>query len=559
MLLPVLHRTPLVSVCILSIDVIAVASVSAVSTCTAQHCKITTSVWCASSTPHRLQRCGVDFCASVRARISAAASSSARYGSIMDDAKLLEVLERQRYRATALDVSLKTGETVEDSEEAMAQLLAVAGGSYEFRGETVVYIFPRDVKSKLSARRAKARLRNCCAAASTVAQYAVGAFVLLATLFVAVVVVAFAVAAAVAALKGDGRSRRGPNLRGGIRDLGELVRTWNLCTSMYWCCGGTNPFFRPVPFGFYYGYGGPFGGYGGYGYGYPGYGYGLGSALRHARRRRNVAWTRAVVRDGVLVAVPADQAPQNENLPVATAVVDDGDQEALLDEGGDASPPPHGDDAVSALHAFLFGPNVQSAADHWRRVASVISGRGGVIAPEELAPHLPAPPASLRASEAAAAEACAHFRGKPRRCEDGGGVVFVFTEFTAGASPDGDDALVEDPAPFAGLSDGRTLACAGLVGGNVLALGLLRSAVAGPLAIVVSFFFVYSLAILAIPSCRYATLAVSNRALVRRNATRRLLADELRRARDDDVGVAARVRFAERCVPRPTPPEGGSL
>jgi len=148
---------------------------------------------------------------------------------------------------------------------------------------------------------------------------------------------------------------------------------------------------------------------------------------------------------------------------------------------------------------------------------------------------------------------------RPMENEDGGGVVFVFTEFTAGASPDGDDALVEDPAPFAGLSDGRTLACAGLVGGNVLALGLLRSAVAGPLAIVVSFFFVYSLAILAIPSCRYATLAVSNRALVRRNATRRLLADELRRARDDDVGVAARVRFAERCVPRPTPPEGGSL
>ena len=485
------------------------------------------------------------------------------------DAKLLEVLERQRYRATALDVSLKTGETCEDSEEALARLLAAAGGSYEFRGDTVVYIFPRDVKSKLSARRTKARLRNCCAAASTVAQYAVGAFVLLATLFVAVLVVAFAVAAAVAALKGDGRSRRGPNLRGGIRDLGELVRTWNLCTSMYWCCGGTNPFFRPVPFGFYYGYGGPFGGYGGYGhggygYGYPGYGYGLGSALRHARRRRPVARTRAVVRDGVLVAVPADQAPQNENLPVATAVVDDGDQEALLDEGGDASSPPQGDDALSALHAFFFGPNVHSAADHWRRVASVISGRGGVVAPEELAPHLPAPPASLRASEGAGAEACAHFRGKPRRCEDGGGVVFVFAELAAGASADGDgaldaDALFEAPVTFAGLSVERTLCCAALVVGNVLVLGLLRSAVKGPLASVVSFFFYYSVAILAIPLCRFAAQKLANRRREQRNATRRSLADELRRARDDDVGVAARVRFAERCVPRPTPPEGCSL
>ena len=103
--------------------------------------------------------------------------------------------------------------------------------------------------------------------------------------------VLFVVAAAVAALRGNGRSRRSPNVRGGIRELHELVRTWNLFTSLYWCCGGTNPFFRPVPFGFYPYYYGPFGGYG-YGYGYPyGYGYGLGSALRHARRRR-VARTR---------------------------------------------------------------------------------------------------------------------------------------------------------------------------------------------------------------------------------------------------------------------------
>ena len=34
----------------------------------------------------------------------------------MDDKQLLAVLERQRYRATALDISLKTGATVEDSE-----------------------------------------------------------------------------------------------------------------------------------------------------------------------------------------------------------------------------------------------------------------------------------------------------------------------------------------------------------------------------------------------------------------------------------------------------------
>ena len=185
--------------------------------------------------------------------------------------------------------------------------------------------------------------------------------------------VLFVVAAAVAALRGDGRSRRSPNIRGGIRDLHELVRTWNLFTSLYWCCGGTNPFFRPVPFGFYPYYYGPFGGYG-YGYGYPygyGYGYGLGSALRHARRRRNVARTRAVVRDGVVIAVPADEVPINEDLPVATAV----DEEALLDDDGDASPPPQSqsDDALSALHAFLFGGPGAKSADHWRRVAAVVA------------------------------------------------------------------------------------------------------------------------------------------------------------------------------------------
>ena len=185
--------------------------------------------------------------------------------------------------------------------------------------------------------------------------------------------VLFVVAAAVAALRGgDGRSRRSPNIRGGIRDLHELVRTWNLFTSLYWCCGGTNPFFRPVPFGFYPYYYGPFGGYG-YGYGYPGYGYGygLGSALRHARRRRSVARTRAVVRDGVVIAVPADEVPINEDLPVATAV----DEEALLDDDGDASPPPQSqsDDALSALHAFLFGGPGARTADHWRRVAAVVA------------------------------------------------------------------------------------------------------------------------------------------------------------------------------------------
>ena len=177
-----------------------------------------------------------------------------------------------------------------------------------------------------------------------------------------------------------------------------------------------------------------------------------------------------------------------------------------------------------------------------------VASRGGVIAPEELAPHLPAPPMKLRDSEAAAAVAVAHFRGRPRRCEEGGGVVFEFPELVGGAPADGDDALCEAPVPFAGLSFERTLCCAGLVGGNVLALWVLRGAVDGALARAAAFFFYYSLAILAIPLGRFAAFMVANRRREGRNATRRALADELRRLRDEDSsGVAARVRFAARC------------
>ena len=75
-----------------------------------------------------------------------------------------------------------------------------------------------------------------------------------------------------------------------------------------------------------------------------------------------------------MIAVPADEAPLTEDLPVATAV-DEEDREALLDDDGDASPPPQSqsDDALSALHAFLFGGPGAKSADHWRRVAAVVA------------------------------------------------------------------------------------------------------------------------------------------------------------------------------------------
>ena len=75
---------------------------------------------------------------------------------------------------------------------------------------------------------------------------------------------------------------------------------------------------------------------------------------------------------------------------------------ALCDPGAPTDEP---DVALSALHAFLFGGPGARTADHWRAIGGVIASRGGVVAPEELAPHLPAPPMNLRDSEAAAAVA----------------------------------------------------------------------------------------------------------------------------------------------------------
>ena len=74
-----------------------------------------------------------------------------------------------------------------------------------------------------------------------------------------------------------------------------------------------------------------------------------------------------------MIAVPAEEVASPNDLPVATAV-DDEDREALLDDDSDASPPPNqSDDALSALHAFLFGGPGARTADHWRRVAAVVA------------------------------------------------------------------------------------------------------------------------------------------------------------------------------------------
>ena len=74
-----------------------------------------------------------------------------------------------------------------------------------------------------------------------------------------------------------------------------------------------------------------------------------------------------------MIAVPADEVPRaDDDLPVATAV--DEDREALLEEdSGEPITPTQSDDALSALHAFLFGGPGAKSADHWRRVAAVVA------------------------------------------------------------------------------------------------------------------------------------------------------------------------------------------
>ena len=172
------------------------------------------------------------------------------------------------------------------------------------------------------------------------------------------------------------------------------------------------------------------------------------------------------MRDGVAVAVPVDEAaaahaPVGGALPPLAAVVDE-DAEALL-EGGEEEVVSREDDLLSSLHAFFFGPELESeTATQWRSVAAAVAAKGGVVAPEELAPHLPEPPRDLADCARAACAASAHFGGRP--CSSDGAIVLEFVDLTD-AFPDADvgEALVEAERPFAGTRAGL---CAALVAGD---------------------------------------------------------------------------------------------
>ena len=462
--------------------------------------------------------------------------------------EVVALLERQRHRATALEVSLHTGWTVEDSEEALNRLMVDVRGTFEISGEDgrVLYSFPRDARARLRATRRRSVAAELCSRhGGRALRVLVGGFVVASLAVVAAVALAAALALMVAASRAGGhRNQRGPGLRSGLQSVHEMVRTWNLFTSIYWCCGGENPFFRPVPM---YGFG-PWGYYGMY----PGFGYGFGG-LRYARRRgafydgRPRRRTRAVMRDGVAVAVPVDEAAAGGGaLPPLAAVVDE-DAEALL-EGGEEEVASREDDLLSSLHAFFFGPELESeTATQWRSVAAAVAAKGGVVAPEELAPHLPKPPRDLSDCARAACAASAHFGGRP--CSSDGAIVLEFVDLTD-AFPDADvgEALVEAERPFAGTRAGL---CAALVVGDVVGLYWLKTSLpflnaALPFRFpegLASFLLVYAVVVASVPLIRFPFVVLANRGVAHRNEKRQELA---RLVGGDDPALASKVRAARR-------------
>ncbi|KAK7235654.1 hypothetical protein SO694_00066124 [Aureococcus anophagefferens] len=139
--------------------------------------------------------------------------------------EVVALLERQRHRATALEVSLHTGWTVEDSEEALNRLMVDVRGTFEISGEDgrVLYSFPRDARAAprdaaplrrrgalLAVRRPRAprgrrRLRRRVARRRRGRRAAP------------------ALALMVAASRAGGhRNQRGPGLRGGLQSVHEM-------------------------------------------------------------------------------------------------------------------------------------------------------------------------------------------------------------------------------------------------------------------------------------------------------------------------------------------------
>ena len=107
------------------------------------------------------------------------------------------------------------------------------------------------------------------------------------------------------------------------------------------------------------------------------------------------------MRDGVLLRIPADEAPSAGDFPVGTPgrVDEADDEEGLLEEGDASTTPPPPPEALAALHAFFFGaaPRCKNgetrakrtetrghragpepgdaAAERWRGLAAVVARR----------------------------------------------------------------------------------------------------------------------------------------------------------------------------------------
>lgn len=429
--------------------------------------------------------------------------------------------------ATAMDVSLATGVSLEEAETSLARLMVDTNGSYEVRGEgdntRVVYRFPSNVGLRARRRRWFECVREDVGVpiwdlAMGAAKVSFGVVLFVSLALVGLVVVAVAIAALVAhAQSGGGSRRRMPRLR--INDL-----AW-----MYYLSGpyGYNPFFSPfyaprIPFWWWW------------------------MAARNARRYRGVQRRR---REVWAEPYEAEEQP-------APVVEDVEGQEPLI-----ATPAPTG--VINIVYSFLFGDDIIPDASGWRKVGVVIKRNGCVVPAEFLAPYLPEPPTHDNFDHAAA-KAAVHFKGRPVPT-DGPGFVFEFPRLRD-LDDDDDDvrSYQEQPQAF-GVTQDQALGCvcAGLVnlfGVSVIYLALDEGStfqgILPPTFRVVRrvaerlflFLVCYAVLFLLVPSLRFLYLRfVVNRRLHSRNAARlafRTYVDN--QLLEPDTKLAYKARFAKR-------------
>jgi len=209
-----------------------------------------------------------------------------------------------------------------------------------------------------------------------------------------------------------------------------------------------------------------------------------------------------------------------------------------------------------------------------RRGGAAARRRGGCVAPEELAPYLPAPPSGDDAADClgAAQRAVAHFGARPVAGD--GGIVLDFADVASDAAPeaafaapargwlpggtfDVPDSLHEARRDFFGVGAHACAACAFLGAVNLASVAWLRAALAagfvpeGPLTPLLrrasAALWAYAVFFVCLPILRCACVAAANARVDGRNDRRAALHKQLQQHLDDPTShVASKVAFARK-------------